>query len=55
MKNQNLTNGKKLNKKELRTIKGGKEQCVDPFTGECRKRGIGCAELQCQFIPDVEF
>jgi bacteriocin-like protein len=50
MKNQNLTNGKKLNKKELISIKGGKEQCIDPFTGECRKYGISCAEMQCREI-----
>jgi len=50
MKNQNLSHGKKLNKKELSSIKGGKEQCIDPFTGECRKYGNGCAELKCRLI-----
>ncbi|WP_276730399.1 hypothetical protein [Chryseobacterium carnipullorum] len=50
MKNQNLNNGKKLNKRELRTIVGGKEMCVDPSTGECRKYGRTCAELRCQLI-----
>ncbi len=56
MKNQNLNSGKKLSKKELRTIKGGKEQYIDPFTGGCRKYAIACAELQCQpTIPDIEF
>ncbi|KFF21690.1 hypothetical protein [Chryseobacterium sp. JM1] len=50
MKNKNLSNGKKLNKRELRTIVGGKEMCIDPFTGECRKYGRGCAEQQCQLI-----
>ena len=50
MKNQNLTSGKKLNKKQLRTILGGKEQCIDPMTGQCRKYGIGCAERICQLI-----
>jgi hypothetical protein len=51
MKNQNLNNGKKLNKKQLRSIVGGKEQCVEPTTGQCRKFGIGCAEKQCQLLP----
>ncbi len=51
MKNQNLTHGKRLNKKELISIKGGKEQCIDPFTGQCRKYGIGCAEAQCRELP----
>lgn len=50
MKNLNVTNGKKLNKKQLRLITGGKEICVDPGTGECRKFGIGCVELKCQLI-----
>lgn len=50
MKNQTLNNGKKLNNRELRTIVGGKEMCIDSATGECRKYGIGCAEKQCQLI-----
>jgi hypothetical protein len=53
MKNQILNNGKKLNKKQLRLITGGKELCVNPATGECKKYGIGCVELKCQFI-DIE-
>ncbi|MBL1220687.1 hypothetical protein JET18_07545 [Chryseobacterium sp. L7] len=42
--------GKKLNKRELRSIIGGKEQCIDPATGECRKYGNGCAEMKCRLI-----
>jgi len=51
MKNQNLNNGKKLNKKQLRSITGGKEMCIDMTTGECKKYGPFCGELQCQIIP----
>ncbi|HAO09066.1 MULTISPECIES: bacteriocin [Chryseobacterium] len=50
MKNQKLQNGKKLNKKQLKSITGGKEICTDPFTKECLKYGIGCVELKCQLI-----
>lgn len=50
MKNLNLDKGKKLNKRELRSITGGKEMCIDPATGECRKYGRGCAEAKCQVI-----
>ncbi|WP_415327583.1 bacteriocin [Chryseobacterium sp. MMS23-Vi53] len=46
-----MKNLKKLNKKELRSVMGGKEQCIDPMTGQCKKFGIGCAELQCQLLP----
>lgn len=52
MKNKNLDNGKKLNKKELRAITGGLRQCIDPMTGMCRTVGIGCAESQCRYVPD---
>ncbi|MCT2406468.1 hypothetical protein NZD88_02720 [Chryseobacterium antibioticum] len=45
-----MKNLKKLNKRELRTIVGGKEMCIDPATGECMKYGRGCAEQQCQLI-----
>ncbi len=47
MKNQNLNNGKKLNKKELRVITGGLRQCIDPMTGQCRAFGMNCSEPQC--------
>jgi bacteriocin-like protein len=50
MKNQTLNNGKKLNKKQLRSITGGKEICTDPSTKECFKFGIGCVEKKCQLI-----
>lgn len=50
MKNQNLNNGKKLNKKELRIITGGKEMCWLP-TLECSKISLACAEPQCQPGP----
>lgn len=50
MKNQNLTNGKKLNKRQLRSITGGLMQCIDPQTGLCRSYGRQCAESQCRFI-----
>lgn len=50
MKNLNVNHGKKLNKKQLRSITGGKEICTDPSTGECTKFGIGCVELKCRLI-----
>lgn len=51
MKSQHLNNGKKLNKKELRVITGGKEMCLlSNFT--CKKISFACAELQCQ--PGIE-
>ncbi|MGE8526741.1 bacteriocin [Chryseobacterium rhizosphaerae] len=52
MKNKNLDNGKKLNKKELRAITGGLLQCVDLTTGLCRIVGASCAERQCRYVPD---
>jgi bacteriocin-like protein len=48
MKNQNVPKGKKLNKKELRTIKGGLMDCIDARTGGCRIISMGCAQLQCR-------
>lgn len=48
MKNQNFSNGKKLNKKELRVITGGLMQCRDPKTNGCRVFSNGCAELDCR-------
>ncbi|MCW3161114.1 hypothetical protein [Chryseobacterium oryctis] len=51
MKNQNVQKGKKLNKKELRVIKGGLMDCIDPFTGLCKKISIGCAQLECR--PEI--
>lgn len=49
MKNQNLQNGKKLNKKELRVITGGLQMCYDRDSGECIAYGKQCAEFQCKY------
>lgn len=51
MKNQNLNNGKKLNKKELRVITGGKEMCLLADL-TCKRISFTCAEPQCQ--PGIE-
>lgn len=48
MKTQNLQNGKKLNKKELRVITGGRLDCIDPMTGGCKQISKGCAQTMCQ-------
>jgi bacteriocin-like protein len=48
MKNQNVSKGKKLNKKELKSIIGGLMQCIDPWTGECKAYGRQCAESECR-------
>jgi hypothetical protein len=48
MKNQNEQKGKKLNKRELRSITGGLIDCIDPRTGGCRIVSMGCAQLQCR-------
>lgn len=48
MKNQNFKKGKKLNKKELRSITGGLMMCLDPKTNQCRIFSKGCADLQCR-------
>ncbi|AZA83989.1 bacteriocin [Chryseobacterium lactis] len=53
MQNQNLEKGKKLNKKELRSITGGLRQCIDPATNQCRVFGLGCAEPQCRPILEL--
>lgn len=55
MKNQNLNNGKRLNKKELRSITGGLMRCLDPATGLCTSVGLGCFERQCKFILEPPF
>ncbi|UCA60957.1 hypothetical protein KB553_05365 [Chryseobacterium rhizoplanae] len=46
MEKQNLNNGKKLNKKELRTIAGGVKICS--YNGVCTQYGPSCYELACQ-------
>lgn len=52
MENQNLNNGKKLNKKELRSITGGLLRCIDPATGLCTTVGNSCFERKCRTILD---
>ncbi len=52
MKKQNLNKGKKLNKKELRSVTGGLMRCLDPATGLCTSIGLGCFERQCRIIID---
>lgn len=51
MKNHNLPQGKKLNKRELRVIRGGLRDCIDPQTGACKLISIGCAQLECR--PEI--
>ncbi|WP_164723263.1 hypothetical protein [Chryseobacterium aureum] len=51
MKNQNLTHGKKLTKKQLSVVTGGKEMCLLPDL-TCKKYSLACAEKQCQ--PGIE-
>ncbi|MFP3598707.1 hypothetical protein [Chryseobacterium sp. SIMBA_029] len=53
MKNQNVQKGKKLNKKELRVITGGRLDCIDPMTGNCKQISKGCAQIQCQPTPPI--
>lgn len=43
MKNQTLQKGKKLNKKQLRTITGGMLDCMQP---------VFCPSLPCDPSPD---
>lgn len=50
MKNQNLSKGKKLDKKQLRSITGGLQQCIDPSTGQCKAHGRQCAEFECRYV-----
>lgn len=51
MKNQNLQRGKKLNKRELKSITGGLQMCWDRDTNQCTDHGRQCAEFQCRYIP----
>ncbi|WP_200894154.1 hypothetical protein [Flavobacterium sp. 316] len=46
-----LTEVKKLERKELRTVQGGKKMCIDPATGLCTQYGLICAERVCQLPP----
>ncbi len=47
MKTQHLNNGKKLNKKELKTIKGGVMICTHSGGG-CAQIHPSCYERQCR-------
>ncbi|WP_250255076.1 bacteriocin [Chryseobacterium sp. Marseille-Q3244] len=50
-----MNKGKKLNKKELKSIKGGLQMCLDPDTGRCIATGIRCAERECRYAPEPPF
>lgn len=47
MRKQHLNNGKKLNKKELKSITGGKIVC-STSGGGCAQINTGCIEPQCR-------
>lgn len=64
MKNQKLITGKKLNKKELKTILGGRLDCyAGPCmmghpceqipAGVCIKIHPGCAQEECRPRPEL--
>lgn len=60
MKNQNLINGKKLTNKQLRIIKGGMLDCMEPilcttdpcesspYPNGCTKISTSCAQKVCR-------
>jgi len=48
MKKQHLNNGKKLNKKELKTIKGGVMICAGGTNGKCAQIHPSCYEPKCR-------
>ncbi|RTZ46429.1 bacteriocin [Chryseobacterium arthrosphaerae] len=48
MKNHMLPQGKKLNKKQLNTIQGGRKICIPPGYTECAEFGKYCGEPECQ-------
>lgn len=50
-----MKNAKKLNKKELKSIKGGLQMCLDHETGRCIDTGIRCAERECRYVPEPPF
>lgn len=50
MKNHHLYKGKKLSKKELRTIAGGLKKCF--YAGACLRISEDCAEPQCNILHD---
>lgn len=63
MKSQHLINGKKLNKNQLRTIKGGLLNCMEPvlcttnpcepspYPNGCTTISISCAQKICR--PEI--
>lgn len=67
MENKNVQHGKKLSKKEMKTIAGGMLNCMEPILctdppcetyppGDpraCTKISIGCAQKVCR--PQPEF
>lgn len=67
MKNLFLQSGKKLSKKELKTIAGGMLNCMEPIPctefpcepfppGDpraCSQISIGCAQKQCRPQPEM--
>lgn len=50
-----MNKGKKLNKKELRSITGGLLRCTDLNTGRCKITGTMCAEIECRYVPEPPF
>ncbi len=48
MRNQHLNNGKKINKKELKTIKGGVMICSIQNGTICTQTHPSCYEPQCR-------
>ncbi|MDH6254108.1 hypothetical protein M2347_003835 [Chryseobacterium sp. H1D6B] len=64
MKNQNLEKGKKLSKRELRTITGGLLNCMEAtpcpslpcepsgYPNGCTKISVSCAQKVCR--PGIE-
>ncbi|WP_347219554.1 hypothetical protein [Chryseobacterium sp.] len=53
MKSKSLSKGKKLDKKQLRTINGGLLMCLDPSL-RCRQYHPKCAEDQCKPDQPIE-
>ncbi|PKF75718.1 bacteriocin [Chryseobacterium sp. PMSZPI] len=64
MKHQNVKNGKKLNKKELKHITGGLLNCIEPTfcpdppceaSGRCKIVSPSCAQEKCRPNWPIEF
>ena len=45
-----LEGAQKLTKAVQKSVQGGKKQCRDAFTGQCKEIGKQCAESDCQGI-----